>query len=106
MFNCRLDDVREYVGKEIPCVIVGTNGHIIDYKREVTKEEAMGFAVKHGNHFIELIAFDNDNVESVFDKIIDIMIDNLDHRHTLQPNGTVKLGDQRNDQKSTLSCGC
>ena len=104
--NCcfRLDDVREYVGKEIPCVIVGTNGHILDYKREVTKEEAMGFAVKHGKHFIELIAFNNENVQSVFDKILDLMISNFEHPHTLPHNGSVKLSDRTSDQRNT--CGC
>lgn len=99
-----LTDVREYVGKEIPCIIVGTNGHIIDYKREVTKEEALWFAVNHGHDLIELKAFDNENVESVFDKILEIMISNLDHPHTLQPNGTVKLCDKSNDKKSTCKC--
>lgn len=99
-----LSDVDEYVGKEIPSVIVGTNGHISDHKREVTNEEAIAFSGKYGKHYTELISFNNENVESIFDKILDIMISNLEHSHTFHHNGSVKLDERTCDQRS--KCGC
>lgn len=101
-----LSDVREYIGKEIPCVIVGTNGHIKDCRREVLIEESITYAGIHRKTYVEITAFDNENVENVFDHLIDMMIGDLEHTDSFVHNGGMTLGEQRPEEKTKNFCSC
>ena len=100
----RLNDVREYVGKEIPCVIVGTKSHVATHKREVTTDQAMIFSDKHKMPLFELLSLDKEHLDNIFYNLIDMMINDVMHKDFYEHKHNVNLNETNRNETSKCSC--
>lgn len=100
----RLSDIREYVGREIPCIIVGTKGYLGTHKRKVPTEDATSFSEKHGIPLIELVSLDKENLNTVFSELADMMIDAVGHKDTHTCRDNVNLGQVQCEEPSKCAC--
>ena len=62
--------ISEVKGKDFPCVLVGNKTDIPKHCREVTFEQALQCAVKHGYSYIETSSRENINVLEAFEAVI------------------------------------
>ena len=82
--SCRLHDLREYTSQpEISTIIVGTKCHVPEEQREVTFESALKFAESLGLPYMEVSAEEGLNVTEVFEKLADLIIENLSKNPTI-----------------------
>lgn len=99
-----LSDIREYVGKEIPCVIVGTKGYLGAHKRKVTTGDATSFSERHRIPLIELVSLDKENLDTVFSALADMMINETGHRDAQTCRDNVNLGQIQCETPSKCAC--
>lgn len=103
-----LHDLKEYTSQpKISTIIVGTKCHVAPEKREVTFERATKFAESLGLPYMEVSAEEGINVTEVFEKLADLIIENLEKSQapiTIETN-RVSLTSQVSKRKHSW-CSC
>lgn len=74
-------DIHEYAPSGIRIILVGTN--CLSKKREVTRERAEKFATSIGLEYVEVSTEDKLNITEPFDKLIDMIIKDLEIKSAL-----------------------
>ena len=69
--NVWLEIAQRYAGPYKPVFILVGNKTDLPKKREVRKEEALSFAIRHGMEYFETSAKNGSNIEEVFHKLAD-----------------------------------
>ena len=90
---CRIHEAKKYSNVNVQIVLVG-NKCDCNVRREVTYEKGQELADQLGCPFFEASAKDNVNVDDVFEKLIDIICDNMRAGAESEPtdNGDVNAG--------------
>ena len=100
----RLQDIRDYVGNEIDCVLVATKCNASSTKRVVTSEDALAFAHKKEMPFVELSSFEKRDIDRVFKILVDLMLSNHRHHNEKDFLETTKLHEEQHNTHSNCVC--
>ncbi|XP_045173173.2 uncharacterized protein LOC123534810 isoform X2 [Mercenaria mercenaria] len=102
-----LHDLKEYsTHPEISTILVGTKCHVTPDEREVSYDRAQKFAESVGLPYMEVSAEEGKNVTEVFERLADIIIENLtkDSTPNMQQPNRVILSEQQKQKKQWCSC--
>nr|CCD16456.1 unnamed protein product [Trypanosoma congolense IL3000] len=108
-----MERVRQQSLPGIPCLLVGCKSDEARNLRQVSKEEAMAWAKKHGMSYIDTSAKEKENVQNAFQKIAEEIFKDMKDRNGSGPAGVTKARgsggaktlSRNEERKSTQSGG-
>ena len=80
--NYWLNNVKQWSNENIPLILIGNKCDLND-ERKVQKDEGVNYARENNIAFFETSAKENINITEMFEKLVEVIVDNIDLRKKL-----------------------
>ena len=80
--NYWLNNAKQWSNENIPLILIGNKCDLND-ERKVQKDEGVNYARENNIAFFETSAKENINITEMFEKLVEVIVDNIDLRKKL-----------------------